>query len=383
MLMRPSRTSASPLGLVSVLLALTACGGDSPGDTVRFGVAAPLEQFIGSHTLRGAKLARDQLNAAGGIDGRTVELVAITDSANARRAVTVADSLYADASVLAVVGHVNSGATLAAAPIYNRGLPAVSPVATSPEISDAGDWIFRVCSSDVVNAAGLAEFALRELGDRAAMIYANDPYGRGLRDGFGGDYTAGGGELVEQYPFIEGTTTDFEAYLLVIRAAGPDLIFIGSTDVGAEPVIRQAREMGISAPFVGGDGILGLAGRGPAFEGTYIGLLYHPDAPGGGGQGFVDAYRALYGESPDHFAALGYDALMLLATAVSEASFSRAKIRDYLEQVGRRRAAFSGVTGRIAFDENGDPIGKSFAVGRISGNTIEFVSVEGARDTNY
>ncbi len=372
---RSTRTPAPLCGLVLVLAA-AACGGGSD-DTVRFGVAAPLEQFIGSHMLRGVELARDQLNAAGGIGGLTVQLVALTDSASTRRAVTVADMLHGDATVLAVVGHVNSGATLAAAPIYNRGLPTVSPVATSPEISGAGEWIFRVCSSDVVNAAGLAEFALRELGTRAAIIYANDPYGRGLREGFGRTYTAGGGTLVEEYPFIEGSTTDFEAYLMGIRAARPDLIFIGSTDVGADPVIRQAREMGIDAPFVGGDGILGLAGQGPAFQGTYIGLLYHPDAPGGGGEEFVDAYQDQYGEPPDHFAALGYDALMLLAQAASEVGFDRSRIRDYLEQVGREREAFSGVSGRIAFDENGDPIGKSFAVGRVSGNAIEFVSVEG------
>lgn len=377
MFMQTSCARASFPGLAVFILALTACGGGGSDDTVRFGLAAPLEQFIGSHTLRGAELALDQLNAAGGIDGRAVELLALTDSASSRRAVIVAERLYSDASVLAVVGHVNSGATLAAAPIYNRGLPTVSPVATSPEISAAGDWIFRVCSSDVVNAAGLAEFALRELGSRAVIVYANDPYGRGLRDGFSRAYTAGGGELVEEYPFIEGGTTDFEPYLLGIRASRPELIFIGSTDVGAAPVIRQARELGIDAPFVGGDGILGVAGQGPLFEGTYIGLLYHPDAPGGGGREFVDAYQARYGEPPDHFAALGYDATMLLAQAAREAGCDRTKIRDYLQQVGRERQAFAGVSGHIAFDENGDPIGKSFAVGRVSGATIEFVSVEG------
>ncbi|MGD2216131.1 MAG: ABC transporter substrate-binding protein [Gemmatimonadales bacterium] len=377
MLIRSGRTRGSLPRLAALILAATACGTGGSDDTVRFGVAAPLEQFIGSRTLRGAELAEGKLNAAGGIDGRAVELVALTDSASRRRAVTVADRLFSDPSVLAVVGHVNSGATLAAAPIYNRGLPAVSPVATSPEISDAGEWIFRVCSSDVVNAAGLAEFALRELGTRAAIIYANDPYGRGLRDGFGRAYRAGGGALVEQYPFIEGETTDFEAYLMGIRAARPDLVFIGGTDIGAAPVIRQARALGIDAPFVGGDGILGLAGQGPVFEGTYIGLLYHPDAPGGGDQVFVEAYQARYGEPPDHFAALAYDALMLLARAASEVGSDRARIRDYLEQVGRERDALLGVSGRIAFDENGDPIGKSFAIGRISGNAIQFVSVEG------
>ncbi|UCC71609.1 MAG: ABC transporter substrate-binding protein [Gemmatimonadota bacterium] len=375
--LRPTPTHVSFAGLAAIVLALTACGDGGSGDSLRLGVAGPLEQFIGSHTLRGTELARDELNAAGGVRGRRVEIVALSDSANAGRAVTVADGLYSDASVSAVVGHVNSGATLAAAPIYNRGLPTVSPVATSPEISDAGAWIFRVCSSDDANAAGLAEFALRELGSRAAIIYANDPYGRGLRDGFGRTFTGGGAALVGEYPFIEGETTDFQAYLVAIRNAQPDFIFIGSTDVGAGLVIRQARELGIEAPFLGGDGILGLAGQHSAYEGTYIGLLYHPDAPGTGGAEFVAAYRSRYGEPPDHFAALGYDAVMLVAQAVAEVGFERAKIRDYLEQVGRERDAFRGVTGLIAFDANGDPVEKSFAVGRISGDRIEFVSEEG------
>ncbi len=375
--LRPLRIRARHIGAAAVALCcLTACG-DSSGEAVRFGVAGPLEQFIGSHTLRGAELARDHINAAGGIRGRTLELVAVTDSAVPSRAVTVADGFLADPSLVAVVGHVNSGATLAAAAIYNRGIPAVSPVATSPEISDAGAWIFRVCSSDEANAAGLAEFALRELGDRAAIIYANDPYGRGLRDAFGRSFAAGGGTLVEEYPFIEGQTTDFEAYLLRIRAARPDLIFIASTDVGAGPAIRQARDMGIEVPFVGGDGLLGLAGQGPAYEGVYIGLLYHPDAPGASGREFVDAYRNAYGEQPDHFAALGYDAVMLVARAARQVGFDRSKIRDYLDGVGREREAFPGVTGRIAFDENGDPLEKSFSVGRISGSQIQFVSAEG------
>ncbi len=371
-----ARIGVVSLGLAAAAFWLAGCGGDGSGDTVRFGVSAPLEQFIGSHMLRGAELARDQLNAAGGVRGRTLVLSPVTDSADARRAVTVADGFFTDESILAVVGLVNSGATLAASAIYNRGLATVSPTATSPEISDAGDWIFRVCSSDETNAAALARFALRELGTRAAIIYANDPYGRGLREGFGGAFTGAGGELVEEYPFIEGQTTDFEAYLMGIQAAQPDLIFIGSTDVGAGPVIRQARAMGIEAPFIGGDGILGLAGLDPAYEGLYIGLLYHPDAQGAGGSQFVGAYSRVYGEPPDHFGALGYDAVMLLAQAVEEVGFDRDRIRAYLEQVGRSQAAFQGVSGAIAFDENGDPVGKSFAVGRVSGNVIELVSVE-------
>ncbi len=366
------------LGLVAPALWTAGCGGgDAAGGTARFGVAAPLEQFIGAQSLRGAQLARDQINADGGIRGRTLELVVVSDSASAQRAVPVADAFYGDVSVVAVIGHSTSGATLAAATIYNRGLPAVSPTATSPEVSDAGEWIFRIASSDAANSAWLARFALRELGTRAAILYANEPYGRGLREGFGKALLSGGGMLLEEYPYIEGQTQDFEAYLLGIQAGQPDLIFIAGLDASAGLIIRQARDLGIRAPIIGGDGLLGLAGRDPVYDGTYVGLLYHPDAPGPAGRQFVEAYRSAYGELPDHFAALTYDAVMLVAQAAREVGFDRAKIRAYLEEVGRGGAGFQGVSGLIAFDQNGDPLKKSYAVGRISGDGIELISVEG------
>ena len=376
--LHPARILAPILGLAALVMYAAGCGGgDSTGDTLRLGVATPLEQFIGAQTLRGAELARDQLNADGGVRGRRVELVAVTDSASAQRAVWVADGFFSDASVVAVIGHSTSGATLAAATIYNRGLAAVSPTATSPEIRGAGDWIFRIASSDAANSAGLARFALRELGTRAALLYANEPYGRGLREGFGKAYRAGGGELVEEYPYIEGTTEDFEAYLMGIQTAQPDLIFIGGLDAGAGLIIQQARELGIDVPIIGGDGLLGLAGLDPVYDGTYVGLLYHSDAPGQTGRQFVEAYRSAYDELPDHFAALAYDAVMLVAQAAEEVGLDREKIRAYLQDVGSDRSGFQGVSGLIAFDENGDPMEKSYAVGRISGDVMELISVEG------
>ncbi len=130
-------------------------------------------------------------------------------------------------------------------------------------------------------------------------------------------------------------------------------------------------------PFLGGDGILGLAGQDPIYDGTYVGLLYHPDAPGTTGQAFVQAYRRAHGGEPDHFPALGYDAVLLVAQAISEVGFDRERIRDYLDNVGNGREAFRGVSGLIAFDQNGDPLEKSFAVGRIMGDRIQLVSIEG------
>ncbi len=374
---RQARTATAAFALATSLIAAAGCSGDTTREVARLGLAAPLEQYIGSQSMRGAQLAVEQINADGGIRGRRLELAAVTDSADAQLAVPVADQFYDDQTVIAVIGHSTSGATLAAATIYNRGLAAISPTATSPEISDAGPWIFRVAPSDAVNSGSLARFAIRELGTRAAILYANEPYGRGLREGFGRAFEAAGGALLEQYPYIEGETADFEAYLLGIQRAAPDLIFVAGLDASAGLIIRQARALDIEAPIIGGDGLLGLAGLDPVYDGTYVGLLYHPDAPSQFGRQFLEAYRRRYGQPPDHFAALTYDAVMLVADAARQVGFARQRIRDYLQTVGNGRESFQGVSGTIAFDDNGDPREKSYAVGRIAGARIELVSVEG------
>jgi branched-chain amino acid transport system substrate-binding protein len=369
---------AAPIGAAAFLIVAAACGGGEDGaGVVQVGVAGPLDQVLGAHTLRGAELARDQINAGGGIRGQTLELVALDDAGDPQRAVAVAESLFADGGVFAVLGHSNSGATLAAAPIYGQGLAAVSATATSPAITDAGPWIFRVSPSDAATAAGMADFALSQFGRRAVVLFANDAFGRGLREAFGAAYASGGGSLVNEYPYIEGQTEDFEPYLLGVRDARPDLIFVAGLDHGAARIIRQARALGIEAPILGGDGLLGLVGQDPVFDGTYVLVFYHPDAEGAANHEFVEAYRAAFGADPDAYAALAFDAVRLLAQAAAEVGFERQKVREYLEEVGSGRDAFEGVSGRIAFDEAGDPVDKGVSIGRMSGNSIELVSVEG------
>ena len=358
-------------------VAWAGCGRGGPdGGVVRFGVAAPLEQSYGANALRGAEIARAEINAGGGIGGRTLEFVARSDSADPEVAVRVANEFFADRSVIAVIGHVNSGATLAAATVYNRGLVAVAPSATSPEITHAGDWVFRVAPSDAANARVLADFALRSLGRRVAVLFANEPYGRGLKEAFVQAFVAGGGRVLEEHPYLEVETRDFEPYLLSVRRAAPDFVFIAGLEDGAALIIEQARALGIRVPFLGGDGLVGLVRRGPVFDGTYVGLLYHPDTPGAPSRAFVQAYRERYGEDPDPYAALAYDAARLLVEAAREAGPQRAKIRAYLADVGRAHPPMTGATGPIRFDENGDVVGKPFAVGRIAGGRIELVSVE-------
>lgn len=316
---------------------------------------------------QGAELAQREVNAAGGIGGRPLELEIRDDRADPQTAITIADEFVNDASVLGVVGHVNSSTTVAAAPVYAGQLAAVATSATSPEISRLGDWIFRVATSDSANAVELARLA-RGFQVPTAVLYANDDYGRGLASSFRAALRSEGASVLESDPYLE-TTQDFRPYLERLRRKDAGLIFVAGLEEGASRIIQQAQEIGLGARFLGGDGLEGLTAMGPAYDGTLVGLLYHPDASPAA-RTFADKFRAAYGREADSFAALGYDATLLLANAVEEAGADRRAIQRHLASVGRGAPAFAGATGAIRFDEHGDPVEKGFAVGIIRGGEI-------------
>lgn len=362
-LVRTGLRRVSPRVLLPCLLLLSAAGCKSDArDPVVFGLAAPLETPYGASMRLGAELARREINESGGIRGRALELRALDDQADPQVAINVADALYRDRAVVAVVGHVNSGTMTAAAPMYQQGLAAVATSATSPSISRLGEWVFRVASSDSANAVELARLAHR-MGERTAVLYANDDYGRGLAESFRSALLAQGGALLETDPYLE-ETQDFTPYLERLRARGVGLIFIAGLEEGAARIIQQARRLGLRARFLGGDGLEGLATMGDAYDGTLVGLLYHPDASPQA-RAFAQRFRAAYEREPDSFAALGYDATRLLAAAAAAGGPERAAIQRQLARVGDDAPVLDGVTGTIKLDANGDPLQKGFAVGEL------------------
>ncbi|CAN5742313.1 ABC transporter substrate-binding protein [soil metagenome] len=365
----PGRLSGCSRLLTSLLMLITAaCGGDS--GPVVFGAAAPLEATYGASMRHGAELAQQEINAAGGIRGRPLEFRFRDDAADPQAAPAIAEAFLQDPAVVAVVGHVNSGTMTAAAYIYQQGLPAVATSATSPGISRLGDWIFRVASSDSANAVALARHA-RGFETPTAVLYENDDYGRGLAESFRSALAGAGSRLVQMDPYLE-STEDLSPYLRRLQHHNTGLVFIAGLEDGAARIIRQAQQIGLDARFLGGDGVEGLVDMGPEFDGTRVGLLFHPDASPAA-RAFADRFRAAYGREPDSFAALGYDATHLLAKAANDAGPNRRAIRSYLAAVGRQggRPAFEGATGTIRFDGNGDPEGKAFAVGVIRNGTIQ------------
>jgi branched-chain amino acid transport system substrate-binding protein len=359
---RPFRTFAL---LAAVLL--TGCGTSEA--TVVFGLAGPFGEGYGQNMQRGAEMAVREINASGGIRGRLLELRMLDDHASPEGAVQVAERLFADPEVVAVVGHVNSGAMIEAAGIYSRGLPALATSATSPEISRLGPWVFRVASSDSANAVALAR-AIAGSSSTTAILYENDSYGRGLSESFRLAAESGGVRVIETSPYL-GSTDDFIPYLQRMRSRGVETVFIAGLEDGAARIIAQARELGLDLRFIGGDGLEGLTALGPLYDGTEVGLLFHP-GQSSRARTFAEAFRAGYDREPDSFAALGYDAVHLLARAAAEGGNTRERIRGYLERVGAEggHPAFDGVTGTVRFDANGDPAAKEFAIGTIEDGRI-------------
>jgi branched-chain amino acid transport system substrate-binding protein len=356
---------------------LGACGGAGGpgGDEVVFGLAAPLQRSYGESTRLGAELAVRELAAR----GMTIRLQLADDDADPEKAPHVAQRLVDDPRVVAVVGHVNSSTTIAAGGVYAAGgLPAVATSATSPAVSGLGDWSFRIASSDSANALVLARTAA-SLGRRIGILYSNEAYGRALMRSFRGALPAGAVELLSVDPYLD-EMTDFTPFLERLRRHEAEVIFVAGIEEGASRIVPQARQLGMTARFMGGDGLEPLVGMGPAYDGIMVGMLFHPEGSPAARE-FAAAFRAAFGREPDSFAATAYDAVHLLARAVEAVGPRRAAIRRHLAGVGRDGGSepFQGVTGSLRFDERGDPIDKDFAVGQIRGDGIQLLNGAGAR----
>lgn len=314
-----------------------------------------------------AELAVAEINRSGGIRGHPLALVLQDDSARPEVAVAVARALYADPHVVAVIGHLTSAATLAAAPIYGGGrrpLPVISPSASAPSLSGTGPYVFRVCPTDVAHGTQLAQLAYRRLRVRsAAILYQNDEYGRGIRQTFAEEFTRLGGRLAGDDPYVPDLPS-FEPYLRRLRQRGAaDALLIAGTAAAAERILPTLDTVGLKPRVLGGDALTGLETLRRA-EGVLMSTAYLPDRPGERNAAFVRAYRAAYPDQPlDHRGAAAYDIVYLVARALDAVGADRRALRNYLAGVGSTSPPFEGVTGTIAFDTLGDVPGKAVVLG--------------------
>jgi branched-chain amino acid transport system substrate-binding protein len=322
-----------------------------------------------------AELAAEEINATGGINGRRLELVTRDDYADPDSAVFVANDLY-QSGVSAVVGHLFSGMTLAAAPVYNGGsdpVVAISPSSSSPEVTTAGDFTFRICPSDLAHGAVLAHWVRDQLHlRRGAVLYLNDQYGRGIRQTFVREFSLLGGELASIDPYL-GDRPDVTPYLERMVRERPEFLVVAGNKGEAEAILRQARARGLSIPVLGGDGLEGIQEAGALAEGVYLSSAYFPSIPTQANRRFVAAFQRKYPQAgePNQPAAATYDAIYLLRDVIARVGTDRATIRRALAGVGSATTPFEGVTGTVAFDTAGDVPEQNVYVGLVHGGAVQ------------
>ena len=330
----------------------------SPTDTeVRLGEVASLtgsEATFGDSTHKGTLLAVKEANEAGGVGGRKVRVITYDDGGKPTEAAAATTKLVVQDRVHVILGEIASSRSLAMAPIAQAAkVPMVSPASTNPKVTEGKDYVFRVCFIDPFQGTVMAKFARDELGVRRVAILRDvrNDYSVGLADFFAAAFAEAGGDIVADRSYGTGDV-DFKAQLTAIRGQRPEAIFVPGyyTDVGL--VARQARELGIEAPLLGGDGwdsakLFEIGGE--AIEGSYYSNHYSPEDPSPRVRRFVETYRAAYGAEPDAMAALGYDAARLALAAIGRArSLRGADVREALAAP----ETFRGVTGDITLDDH-------------------------------
>ena len=316
---------------------------------------------LGKDNENGARMAIDELNAKGTmIGGKKVkfELEAEDDAGDPKQGTAVAQKLVDD-KVNGVIGHLNSGTTIPASKVYSdAGIPQISPSATNPKYTRQGfKTAFRVCADDVHLGSTLGKYAVKELkGQSIAVIDDRTAYGQGVAEEFTKAAKASGG-TISATQFTTDKATDFTAILTQIKSKKPDVVFFGGMDAVAGPMIRQMKQLGINAKFMGGDGICSselpkLAG-GAMADGQVV------CAEAGGVEGsqkvgmdkFRDDYKKKFGIDVQVYAPYVYDAVNVMAAAMVKAGSADPKV--YLP-VMAKTTNFPGVTGAISFDEKGD-----------------------------
>jgi branched-chain amino acid transport system substrate-binding protein len=338
--------------------------GSLTGSTATFGIS----------TQRGIDMAVEDLNAAGGIRGRKVQMIVEDDQGKPEEAATVAQKLINQNGVVAMLGEVASSRSLAAAPIcQGAGIPMITPASTNPKVTEVGDYIFRVCFIDPDQGRVVAQFAFNTVGARTAAILTDvkNDYSVGLASFFEERFVQLGGTIATKESYTEGDI-DFKAQLTAIRAKKPDVLFIPGyyTEVGL--IGRQAQELGLTAKLLGCDGwdspkLLEIAQG--SLEGFYFTNHYSVSDPNPAVRQFVERYRELYGETPDAMAVLGYDAANVLFDAMKRApSLQGAAIRDAIAQT----KDFPGVTGTITINERRDAE-KPMVVLQVRGDSLVVV----------
>lgn len=328
---------------------------------VKIGAILPLTGDAaawGERAKEGIDMAVDELNKAGGIKGVPVEVIYEDSKAVPKEGVNAMKKLVTVDNVQVVIGDVVSSVTLAIAPIANENkVVVISPSASAPEVTDAGEYIFRNWPSDVYEGRVIAKFAYNDLNiENIAILYINNDYGASLKDVVAKTFEEQGGKVLVVDNYFEDAT-DFRTQLTKIKHKNPEAIYIISYYKDGALILQQAKEIGIQSRFLGASAIEDpklLEIVGDAAEGLIypVSSGYDPNSEEDIVQEFKKTFKDKYGEEPAYLNAQAYDATKIVALSIEKGGFSGEEIQKAMSQI----KDYPGVTGKTTFDENGDVI---------------------------
>lgn len=333
------------------------------------------EATFGISTDQGLRLAFDEINAAGGIKGKKINVITRDDQGKAEEAAAMATRLIEQDKVMVLMGEVASSRSLAVAPIaQSKKIPMVSPSSTNPKVTEVGDYIFRTCFIDPFQGLVMAKFAFENLKMKkvAVMRDLKSDYSVGLADVFTAKFKEMGGEIVSDVTY-QSQDVDFKAQLTQMKSKNMEGIYIPGyyTEVGL--IARQARELGIKIPLMGGDGWdspkLSEIGQ-AAIEGNYFSNHYSTESTDPAAVEFMKKFQAKYNRAPDGLSSVAYDAARIVAKAIENAAtVTPEAIRAELAKI----KDFPGATGKISIDEKRNA-SKSAVVVQVQGKTNKYVT---------
>jgi branched-chain amino acid transport system substrate-binding protein len=340
-------------------------GSDKPGDaeTIKIGHYASLTggtATFGRQTDNGIQLAVEEINAAGGLLGKKIELITEDTKSEKQDAISAVEKLLVSDKVTALIGEVASTRSLAAAPIADREkIPMLSPASTNEQVTldkdgKARPYVFRICFIDPFQGTAMAKFARENLKvTRVAIITDNkQDYSVGLSKSFRETFTAMGGQIVAEQSY-ETDDKDFKAQLTDIKSKNAEAIFVSGYYQEVSLLAPQARALGIKAPLLGGDGwdspVLTEGEARQALEGSYFSNHYSEQDTSARVRDFISRYQKKFNEVPGAMSALGYDAMSIIAKIIKDGGKADSEtIRAGLEKLSN----YPGVTGNITIDAN-------------------------------
>ncbi|MDD7793036.1 ABC transporter substrate-binding protein [Clostridium sp. 'White wine YQ'] len=348
---------ATVMATLVVAAAFTGCSSKKSegGDTIKIGGIGPLTgkaSTYGQSVKEGAELYQDEINNAGGINGKKVQFVFEDDEADPNKAIQAFNKLVDDEGVTAILGAVTSGASKAVGPLAtSKSIPMITPSSTEPNITkDGGDFVFRGCFIDSYQGKILAKYTTDTLKKKKAAVLYNvaSDYSKGIADAYKAELEKNGGTVAEFLTYND-SDKDFNAQLTKIKASNPDVLVLPDYYNVVGLIAKQAKDMGINAQLLGGDGwesqdltkIGGTAVNGA----LYLNHYYTQDTDKNVSD-FVSAYKKKFSKDPDAFAALAYDSAKILVKAIEAANSTDGdKIREQL-----LKTDLQVVTGKVTFD---------------------------------